>query len=95
MINFVLNLANLCSLNQISMMGELNYFLGLQVKNPETGIFINQSKYVKDLLKKFDLQDCVTAKTPMVTATKLDSNPKGKSIDNTSYRGMIGSLLYF
>ena len=49
---------------EMSMMEELNFFLGLQVKQTEDGIFINQSKYVKDLLKKFDLQECTTAKTP-------------------------------
>ena len=40
------------------------------------------------------MQECTTAKTPMATATKLDSDPKGKSVDHSSYRGMIGSLLY-
>lgn len=47
-------------------------------------------KIFKYLLKRFDFQDCAIAKTPMATATKLDSDPKGKSIDNTSYRGMMG-----
>ena len=79
---------------EMSMMGELNFFLGIHVKQTSDGIFINQSKYVKDLLKKFDLQDCSIAKTPMPTATKLDADPKGKSVDHSSYRGMIGSLLY-
>ena len=54
---------------EMSMMGELIYFLGLQVKQVKDGIFISQTKYVYDLLKKFDLTNCSSAKTPMPTAT--------------------------
>ena len=54
---------------QMSMMGEMSYFLGLQVKQTDDGIFINQSKYTKNLLKKFNLQDCTAIATPMATAT--------------------------
>ena len=79
---------------EMSMMGELNYFLGLQVKQVESGIFISQTKYVHDLLKKFDLVDCSPAKTPMPTATKLELNTKEKRVDISRYRGMVGSLLY-
>ena len=50
----------------------MSYFLGLQVKQTDDGIFINQSKYTKNLLKKFNLQDCTAVATPMATATKLD-----------------------
>ncbi|KAL8089698.1 hypothetical protein AgCh_039252 [Apium graveolens] len=78
---------------QMSMMGELSYFLGLQVKQNEEGTFINQSKYTRNLLKKFGMQDCSTASTPMATATKLDKDT-GSSVDITNYKGMIGSLLY-
>ncbi|KAL8132932.1 hypothetical protein AgCh_008421 [Apium graveolens] len=78
---------------QISMMGELSYFLGLQVKQNEEGTFICQTKYTRNLLKKFGMQDCSSASTPMATATKLDKDT-GKSVDITDYRGMIGSLLY-
>ncbi|KAL8155216.1 hypothetical protein AgCh_000556 [Apium graveolens] len=78
---------------QMSMMGELSYFLGLQVKQNEEGIFICQTKYTRNLLKKFGMQDCSSASTPMATATKLDKDT-GKSVDITDYRGMIGSLLY-
>ena len=79
---------------EMNMMEELNFFLGLQVKHTEDGIFINQSNYVKDLLKKFDLQEYTTTKTPMATVTKLDYDPKGKHVDHSSYRGTIDSLLY-
>ena len=79
---------------EMSMMGELTYFLGLQVSQRNDGIFIFQSKYLRDLLKKYGLEDASTAKTQMETATKLDQDDPGKSVDITSYRGMIGSLLY-
>ena len=79
---------------EMSMMGELTYFLGLQVKQVSDGIFISQTKYIYDLLKKFDQIDCISVKTPMATATKLELNTTEKSVDISSYRGMIGSLLY-
>ena len=79
---------------EMSMMGELAYFLGLQVRQRNDGIFIFQSKYVKDLLKKYGLEDASTAKTPMATTMKLYHDDPGKCVDITSYRGMIGSLLY-
>ena len=78
---------------QMSMMGELSYFLGLQVKQTDDGIFINQSKYTRNLLKKFNMQDSSTTITPMATAIKLDPD-QGIEVDITNYRGMIGSLLY-
>ncbi|KAH9697094.1 hypothetical protein KPL71_023469 [Citrus sinensis] len=76
---------------EMSMMGELKYFLGLQIKQNEEGIFINQAKYVKDLLKRFGIDDSKTKNTPI---TKLDKDEKGKEVDIKMYRGMIGSLLY-
>ena len=77
----------------MSMMGELSYFLGLQVKQTDDGIFINQSKYTKNLLKRFNMLESSSATTPMATTTKLDQH-LGAEVDVTSYRGMIGSLLY-
>ena len=79
---------------EMSMMGELSFFLGLQVNQRKDGIFICQSKYIRDLLKKYHLEDSSPAKTPMPTATKLDKDETGKKVDITGYRGMIGSLLY-
>ena len=75
-------------------MGELTYILGLQVSQENDGIFICQSKYIRYLLKKYGLEDASTAKTHIATTTKLDQDDPGKCIDITSYRGMIGSLLY-
>ncbi|GJU18899.1 retrovirus-related pol polyprotein from transposon TNT 1-94 [Tanacetum coccineum] len=79
---------------EMSMMGELNFFLGLQIKQLNDGIFFNQSKYIKEMLKKFGLEDSKPMKTPMSTETKLTRDEEGESVDNTKYRGMIGSLLY-
>ncbi|KAH9754083.1 hypothetical protein KPL71_015319 [Citrus sinensis] len=79
---------------EMSMMGELKYFLGLQIKQNEEGIFINQAKYVKDLLKRFGYDNGTTKSTPMSTTIKLDKDEKGKEVDIKTYRGMIGSLLY-
>ncbi|GJS68334.1 retrovirus-related pol polyprotein from transposon TNT 1-94 [Tanacetum coccineum] len=79
---------------EMSMMGELNFFLGLQIKQLDDGIFFNQSKYIKEMLKKFRLEDSKPIKTPMSTETKLTRDEEGESVDNTKYRGMIGSLLY-
>ncbi|GJR22745.1 retrovirus-related pol polyprotein from transposon TNT 1-94 [Tanacetum coccineum] len=56
---------------EMSMMGELNFFLGLQIKQIEDGIFFNQSKYIKEMLKKFGLEDSKPMKTPMSSDTKL------------------------
>ncbi|GJU75159.1 retrovirus-related pol polyprotein from transposon TNT 1-94 [Tanacetum coccineum] len=79
---------------EMSMMGELNFFLGLQIKQFEDGIFFNQSKYVKEMLKKFSLENTKPIKTPMFSETKLTRDEEGEPIDETKYRGMIGSLLY-
>ena len=71
---------------KISMIGELNFFLGLQKKQAKEEIFINQSKYIKDLSKPM--------RTPISSATKIDKDENDKMIDITKYRGMIGSSLY-
>ena len=60
------------------MMGELNYFLGLQIKQRSDGIFISQVKYTKEFRKKFGLEGSKTRKTPMATTTKLDKYEQGK-----------------
>ena len=65
----------------MSHMGELTYFLRLQIKHLKDGIFINQAKYVKELLKKFNLENAKSISTPMAVNTKLDSNEKDNSVD--------------
>ncbi|KAI3771634.1 hypothetical protein L6452_02800 [Arctium lappa] len=79
---------------KMSMMGELTYFLGLQIKQSDKGTFINQGKYVRDMLKKFDLTQASAMKTPMAPPLTLNKDPSGKPVNVTAYRGMIGSLLY-
>ncbi|KAJ9547256.1 hypothetical protein OSB04_019799 [Centaurea solstitialis] len=78
---------------EMSMMGELTFFLG-QVKQSSEGIFINQSKYVNDLLKKYKLNDASPMRTPMAPNLKLHKDLSGPSVECKLYRGMIGSLLY-
>ncbi|KAH9705964.1 hypothetical protein KPL70_012065 [Citrus sinensis] len=65
---------------EMSMMGELKYFLGLQIKQNEQGIFINQAKYVKDLLKRFGYENGTVKSTPMSTTIKLDKNEKVRKL---------------
>ena len=79
---------------EMSMMGELKYFLGLQIKQTQEGIFINQSKYCKELIKRFGMDSAKHMSTPMSTNCYLDKDESGQSIDIKQYRGMIGSLLY-
>jgi len=78
----------------MSMMGELNYFLGLQIKQRSDGIFINQAKYTRELIKKFGLEGTKTSKTSMATTTKLKKDKQGINVDIKLYRSMIDSLLY-
>jgi len=79
---------------EMSMMGELTYFLGFQIKQSSEGIFLHQAKYTKDLLKKFEMQDCKPITTPMGTTSSLDPDEDGEPVDQKEYRSMIGSLLY-
>ena len=79
---------------EMSMVGKLNFFLGLQVKQSDEGIFILQSKYARNLVKRFGLDASKPAKTPMGTTVKLSKDENGKKVDPTLYRSMIGSLLY-
>nr|GEX71016.1 uncharacterized mitochondrial protein AtMg00810-like [Tanacetum cinerariifolium] len=77
-----------------SMIRELSFFLGLQIKQMEDGIFFNQSKYIKKMLKKFRLEDSKPTKTLMSMEIKLTKDDQADSMDSSKYRGMIGSLLY-
>ncbi|GJS10129.1 retrovirus-related pol polyprotein from transposon TNT 1-94 [Tanacetum coccineum] len=79
---------------QMSSMGELTFFLRLQVKQKEDGIFISQDKYVTAILKKFSFSDVKTASTPMETHKPLLKDAYGKGVDEHLYRSMIGLLMY-
>jgi hypothetical protein len=79
---------------EMSKMGELKFFLRFQVKQMKEETFICQTKYVKDMLKKFDMVDAKPIKTPMALNGHLDLDEEGKSVDQKVYHSMIGSLLY-
>ncbi|GJS63005.1 putative ribonuclease H-like domain-containing protein [Tanacetum coccineum] len=79
---------------QMSSMGELTFFLGLQVQQKKDGIFINQDKYVGEILKKFGFTEVKTASTPMRTQKPLFKDEDGEEVDVHMYRSMIGSLMY-
>nr|GEZ48562.1 retrovirus-related Pol polyprotein from transposon TNT 1-94 [Tanacetum cinerariifolium] len=87
--------ANLmCSKFKMSMMGKISFFLGLQISQSPRGIFINQSKYALESLKKYGFKSCDPVDTSMVEKSILDEDKEGKAIDPSHYYGMIGSLLY-
>ncbi|GKF06079.1 putative ribonuclease H-like domain-containing protein, partial [Tanacetum coccineum] len=79
---------------QISSIGELTFFLGLQVQHKEDGIFISQDKYAVDILKKFDFATVKTASTPMEANKALIKDEEVEDVDVHLYRSMIGSLMY-
>ncbi|GJS21314.1 retrovirus-related pol polyprotein from transposon TNT 1-94 [Tanacetum coccineum] len=79
---------------KMSMMGQMSFFLGLQVSQNPRGIFINQSKYAQEILKKFGFDSCTPIDTPMAERPNLDEDKGGKLIDPTRFRGMVGSLMY-
>jgi hypothetical protein len=79
---------------EMSMIGELSYFLGLQIKQMKYDTFVSQGKYIKDMIKKFGLQDAKPMSTPISTNNQLGVDASGNMIDQKQYRSMIGSLLY-
>ncbi|CAM8968949.1 unnamed protein product [Rhodiola kirilowii] len=78
----------------MSMVGELSYFLVLQVKQKMDDIFIFQSIYARNLVKKFDLEKAAHKRTPAATHVNITKDEAGTSVDQTLYMSMIGSLLY-
>jgi hypothetical protein len=79
---------------EMSMMGELQFFLMLQIKQSKEGTFVHQVKYTKDIVRKFKIEDSKAMTTPMSTTTALDAVEEGEHVDRKEYRSMIGSLLY-
>ena len=79
---------------KMSMMGELKYFLSLQIKQQKDGILIHQEKYAKDLLKRFDMDNAKSIKTPIHPSQVLEADEKGDKVSDKLYRDMIGSPLY-
>ena len=74
------------------MFGEIKFFIGLQVHRLKHGIFVTQSKYIKEILKTFGLEDSKPISTPMVTRHKLSKNDEFAKVNQTMYRSMIGKL---
>jgi hypothetical protein len=79
---------------QMSMMGELTFFLGIKVKQIKQGTFMHQAKYTKDLMKKFNMAEHKHVSTLMSTTTSLGPDEDGDAVDQREYMSMIGSLLY-
>jgi hypothetical protein len=82
----------MCNIRRL--LGELTYFLGMQVKQTSEGIFISQAKYAKDLVKRFGLDEKSHARTPLSTNVKISADLTSKQADPTLSKSMIGSLLY-
>ena len=76
------------------MLGEMKFFLGLQINQCDRGIAITQTKYINEMLKRFKMEECKPVGTPMVTGCKLSKDDSSENVDQTLYRSMIGSLLY-
>ncbi|GJU06316.1 retrovirus-related pol polyprotein from transposon TNT 1-94 [Tanacetum coccineum] len=79
---------------KMSMMGQMSFFLGLQISQSPRDIFINQSKYASEIVKKYGLHSTDFVDTPMIENKKLDEDLQEKQVDAILYRGMIGSLMY-
>ena len=78
---------------EMSMIGQLSYFLGLQIIQKSKGQFLSQEKYLNEMLKKFQMEDSSPISTPMVSGYKLRKDDNSPEVDQTTYRSMIGSLL--
>eukprot|EP00253_Pinus_taeda_P035988 PITA_35988 len=79
---------------EMSLLGELTYFLGLQIQQKKGGILLSQTKYLKQILKKYGMEDAKLVCTPMVTRCSLSANDESVAVHQPTYRSMIGSLLY-
>jgi hypothetical protein len=79
---------------QMPMMGVLTFFLGIQVKQMKQDTFVHQAKYMKDLMKKFNMAKLKPVSTPMSSAASLGPDEDGEAVDQREYRSMIGSLQY-
>ena len=79
---------------EMSMIGELTHFHGLQIRQQDSGIFLSQSKYAKNLVKKFGLKFASSIRTPMSPNVKFIVDLLGKSVDSSLYKSIIGILLY-
>jgi hypothetical protein len=79
---------------EMSFLGELSFFLGLQLRQRNQGIFISQTKYIREIINRFGMEDCKLVINPIQTSCKLSKDDDSKSTDHRKYRSMISSLLY-
>jgi hypothetical protein len=79
---------------EMSLLGELSFFLGLYICQRNQGIFISQSKYIREMIKRFGMEYSKPVTTPMKTSWKLRKDDDSKPTDQRQYKSMIGSLLY-
>ena len=79
---------------EMSGLGMMKYFLGIEVNQSEDGIFICQSKYANDVLKRFRMSNCKPGVTPIATGTKLSKDDDASKVDPTLYKRLVGSLVY-
>eukprot|EP00253_Pinus_taeda_P006804 PITA_06804 len=79
---------------EMSLLVELTYFLGLQIQQNKDGIFLSQTKYLKQILKKYGMEDSKLVCTPMVTGCSLNANDESTAVHQPTYRSMIDNLLY-
>jgi hypothetical protein len=79
---------------EMSLLEEISLFLGLQIRQRIRGIIISQTKYFREMIKRFGMEDCKLVTTPMQTSCKFNKDDDSNSIDKRQYRSMIGTLLY-
>ena len=75
-------------------LGKMHYFLGIEVKQTTSGIFVGQKRYVEAMLQRFHMIDCNVVQNPIVLGTKLTKDTSGKKVDNTRLKQIVGSLMY-
>eukprot|EP01018_Ginkgo_biloba_P013725 Gb_24397 [translate_table: standard] len=79
---------------EMTDLGLMKYFLGIEVSQTNDGIFICQTKYASDVLKRFKMLNCKSTSTPMATGLKLSKEDKGTNVDPTLYKRLVGNLMY-
>ncbi|XP_022855734.1 uncharacterized protein LOC111376952 [Olea europaea var. sylvestris] len=78
----------------MSDLGKMHYFLGIEVVQSAGGIFISQTKYVREILSRFQMKNCNSASTPIEVGLKLIKDSEGMRVDNTLHKQIVGSLMY-
>ena len=79
---------------EITDLGLMKFFLGIEVQQSKSGIFISHSKYASEVLKRFNMSNCKTAPTPVITGLKLSKDDEGSTVDHTMFKRLVGSLMY-